>query len=76
MVVRTNPTAAPTGLTVVIRIKINPTSVPSAMITPSGAPTLRIFLGNEAMAGRLGWATTAAYTVRRDPSLSSVCPVE
>ena len=52
--------AAPTGLTAVIRIKINPARVPSAMITPSGAPTLRIFLGNGAMAGSLGWATTAA----------------
>ena len=53
--------AAPTGLTVVIRIKINPTSVPSAMITPSGAPTLRIFLGNVGHGGDLvGEATTAA----------------
>jgi hypothetical protein len=47
-------------LTAVIRIKISPTSVPSTMITPSGAPTLRIFLGNGVITGRMGWATSAA----------------
>ena len=40
----TNPMAVPTGLTAVSRITSSPAAVPSVMITPSGAPTLRIRL--------------------------------
>ena len=34
---------------------MSPTTVPSAMITPSGAPTLRIRLGSGGMNGRGCW---------------------
>ncbi len=41
---RTNPIAVPTGFSAVSAITINPATVPSTMITASGAPTLRIRL--------------------------------
>ena len=56
--------AVPTALAAVSPITISPVIVPSAMITPSGAPTLRIRLGSPGPSGGgcggiAGYDTTA-----------------
>lgn len=53
-VVSAIPMTAPPGLVAVIRTRISATAVPSAMITPTGAPTLRILAGRPAWNG---WGT-------------------
>ena len=50
---RTNPIAVPTGLSAVSPMTISPATVPSTMITASGAPTLRTLFGSP------GYVTTA-----------------
>ena len=71
--------AAPTGFTAVSWITINPVRVPSAMITPSGAPTLRISPGQHGMVTSrviVGVGRSADRAAAARPSLSSVYPVE
>ena len=46
--------AAPAGFTVVTTTRINAVRVPNAMMTASGAPTLRTFRGRTGATGPMG----------------------